>query len=95
MDAKTSLGVLYTHSTYVCDLATTLCTTLKAAEQQFSTPEQATTSEFRALMKRAADLKQLLATEMTYFCQRLETVLQSPYFAAIVQADSPPPEEER
>ncbi len=93
MDAKTSLGVLYTQSTYVCDLATTLCTILKAAEQQFSTPEQSTTPEFRALMKRAAELKQLLAAETTYFCQRLETILQTPPFTAMVQADSPPPDE--
>src|SRR4051794_7318023 len=93
MDAKTSLGVLYTHSTYVCDLATTLSTTLRAAEQQLSAHEQATTPEFLALVKRAVELRQLLATETTYFCQRLETVLQTPPFAALVQADSPPPEE--
>ncbi len=93
MDAKTSLGVLYTQSTYVCDLATTLCKTLQATEQQFSTPEQSTPPEFHDLMKRAAELKQLLATETAYFCQRLETVLQTSPFAAMVQADSPPPEE--
>ncbi len=40
-------------------------------------------------MKRAAELQQLLTTETTYFCQRLETFLQTPPFAAMVQADSP------
>ena len=93
MDAKTSLGVLYTQSTFVCDLATTLCKTLQAAEQQFSTPEQSPTPEVLARMKRAADLKQLLATETTYFCQRLETILQTLPFAGLIQADSPSPEE--
>src|ERR1051325_10594086 len=92
MDTKTALGVLYTQSTYVCDLATTLCTTLQAAEQQLSTPEQPPPPEFRALMNRAVELKHLLATETNYFCQRLETVLQTSPLAAMGKRESPPPE---